>query len=431
MVADDVRGSTEGNPFSFQDVVDVIVAKGWGAVYAVSASGTQFEFEFRIIIGNAATTTWFVDVSKHVEFLPSAVSGNYQRLIELKKYAYLRLGNVVDATNHETDKGCAVIFDNEDNRAYIVIIYGADDYVYSSVELYDSKLSCIPLLDKNIVYAASIAYSRNITIFNCIFDGVYLTACRQTNIYNLYVSNVPYGMAYLRYIDAYPSTIQKVTIDYVGYGLYQNAYYAHDFTDLRIQDVDFQTFRMINVVVDCSVIDAEIPAWTFSWEGTNTAKLYRKYSFDLTVTNKLGVAISGVTVTLKDKDGNVVFTDTTDALGQIATKTVSRGYYDQAHGDTLQDYSPHTIIVSKTGYITISTIFTFDKYLDWRIPLLMQTDVAGAGAAGYTRTVYIEKKPTVTDYLIYSLTAHILSERRKTIRNLKTKLIIPLEETTP
>jgi len=188
---------------------------------------------------------------------------------------------------------------------------------------------------------------------------------------------------------------------------------------------------MINVVVDCSVIDAEIPAWTFSWEGTNTAKLYRKYSFDLTVTNKLGVAISGVTVTLKDKDGNVVFTDTTDALGQIATKTVSRGYYDQAHGDTLQDYSPHTIIVSKTGYITISTIFTFDKYLDWRIPLLTQTDVAGAGAAGYTRTVYIEKKPTVTDYLIYSLTAHILSERRKTIRNLKTKLIMPLEETTP
>jgi hypothetical protein len=39
----------------------------------------------------------------------------------------------------------------------------------------------------------------------------------------------------------------------------------------------------------------------------------------------------------------------TSGSGDIATQTVSRGYYDQAHGNTLQDYGPHTLTISKAA----------------------------------------------------------------------------------
>jgi len=100
--------------------------------------------------------------------------------------------------------------------------------------------------------------------------------------------------------------------------------------------------------------------------------VYRQYTFDLTVSDSTGGAISGATVTLKDKDDNIIFTETTDAFGRISTQTVTRGYYDQAHGNTLQDASPHTLFISKATYITSRTVFTLDKPLDWRIPLKPQ-----------------------------------------------------------
>jgi hypothetical protein len=40
----------------------------------------------------------------------------------------------------------------------------------------------------------------------------------------------------------------------------------------------------------------------------------------------------------------------TDANGNIPTRCVTRGYYDAAHGDTLQDYAPLLIVITKDGY---------------------------------------------------------------------------------
>jgi hypothetical protein len=55
--------------------------------------------------------------------------------------------------------------------------------------------------------------------------------------------------------------------------------------------------------------------------------------------------------------------------GNIATQTVSRGYYDQPHGNTLQDYGPHTLTIIKAGYQTYIRKFTLMAGTAWEVKL--------------------------------------------------------------
>ncbi len=97
--------------------------------------------------------------------------------------------------------------------------------------------------------------------------------------------------------------------------------------------------------------------------------IYRQYTFNLKVTEQDGTAINGATVTLKDKDDNQVFSVSTAADGTITEQTVTRGYYDQAHGDTLQDYSPHKLIIEKAGFQTYEIQGITMEKIDWTIKL--------------------------------------------------------------
>ena len=40
----------------------------------------------------------------------------------------------------------------------------------------------------------------------------------------------------------------------------------------------------------------------------------------------------------------------TDVNGNIPTRCTTRGYYDSAHGDILQDYAPLLLVITKDGY---------------------------------------------------------------------------------
>ena len=64
---------------------------------------------------------------------------------------------------------------------------------------------------------------------------------------------------------------------------------------------------------------------------------------------------NGVTATaLTALTGGVVSAITpttyTDVNGNIPTRCTTRGYYDSAHGDTLQDYAPLLLVITKDGY---------------------------------------------------------------------------------
>jgi hypothetical protein len=119
------------------------------------------------------------------------------------------------------------------------------------------------------------------------------------------------------------------------------------------------------------VINCESDTWHFTpanWYGA-TGKVYRQYEFDLTVTDREGNPLQGATVTLTDKNGTAVFTATTDANGAIQTQTGTKGYYDQAHGDTLQENSPHTLNVTRAGYLRYVKKFRLTQKTRWEIKL--------------------------------------------------------------
>jgi hypothetical protein len=127
-----------------------------------------------------------------------------------------------------------------------------------------------------------------------------------------------------------------------------------------MQGTGANNFYLINVDTD---------EWNVLIDSASTGRLYRQYTFDLNVTDNNGVPLSGATVTLKDKNGNTVFSVTTAANGTIAEQTVSRGCYDYAHGSTLQDYGPFTLTISKSGYATYTQIFTLTSKTSWQISL--------------------------------------------------------------
>jgi hypothetical protein len=92
------------------------------------------------------------------------------------------------------------------------------------------------------------------------------------------------------------------------------------------------------------LINVETDTWAFQWLDANeTGKIYRQYEFDLTTE-------PSAQVTLKDNAANTVFSVASNAVtGAIATQVVSRGYYQRSTGNTLQDYGPFTLTITKAG----------------------------------------------------------------------------------
>ena len=348
------------NTYNFTDIFNADVAGGWGVVFLQGT--TQFLLDCALIIGDGTNATVLSDVLKHVTFSATSVSAHGQNLMLVKNHATVTFGVVIDASTRRTKDGCDILFNNANNYISIRSIRGEAG---STVYLYSTAFRVVRTWEGS--YSTLISAITTFRAWNCLFEATTLHTIADADLYRITQYKSVYGLALITTSYANDLVLSDNNINLQLYGTY-----ATTLKNITCKNPTTQQIMAWIISTDNYLINPNLDVWTFNWNGVSTAKVYRQYEFDLTVTDQTGVALSGATVTLNDKDGNVVFTDTTDAFGQIATKTVSRGYYDQAHGDTLQDYSPHTIIVSKTGYITISTIFTFDKYLDWRIPLLAQ-----------------------------------------------------------
>jgi len=139
------------------------------------------------------------------------------------------------------------------------------------------------------------------------------------------------------------------------------------------------------------LIDCDLPNWDFGWWGGGmTHKVYRQYTFNLQVTEEDGTPIQTANVVLTNAASAEVFNVNTDASGLIAEQTVSRGYYAQATGNTLQDYGPFTLTITKAGYVTyIQEGIILDEKIDWRTALLdALTGNAAVGEVANTKTFY-------------------------------------------
>jgi len=336
----------ETSPCTFEDIYQADVSNGWGVV---SKQGeNQYKFSCKLRIGDGATETWLIDKNKMV------LHDIDDHFIYVAKYGHLRLGTVVDEAKRTTKDGC-YLYTLGDNYYFIEFVEG------SSLELYSSILA-----SSKRTYLLGTEAGSGHRIWNCIFFRVMpwgrgakptdvelhrvtwqssrsAMGFQSTYAYDIVGTDCTYGAMLVRL--GFPVTFRNVKLINEG-------------TSFLLQYVDVNVYT---VNVECK--------WTFLWLSSPNAKVYRQYTFKLKVVDENGNPISGARVKVWDKFGNLVVDVTTDANGEIPEQTITRGHYDQEHGNELQDYSPHTLEVTKQGFESYRTTFILEKPIDWIVRL--------------------------------------------------------------
>lgn len=339
----------------------------WGVVWLQTNTGlnVQFTLDALLQVGDGTIVTYFADSNKDVVFSAS-VGGSYAApLIRVTSNCVVTFGVLRDSEKKVCDSGVRVtsFVDNLDT----VILGGASGVVAnSSVYLYSCTfLATVSGKDHHV------GGFLNGRIWFCTFNGmtdIWLTGTG-VDVFEVNILRPHYGMYYpLGYFNSlriYGSTYAAIFSSY-----------SYDITvyNAKVRGSSLYEVALRNSVVDLKLVNPDFDNWRLTWSGTCTNKVVRQYEFDLTTA-------PNATVTLKKADGSTVFSVVADAVtGTIATQTVSRGFYDYAHGDTLQDYGPFTLTITKTGKMpyTQTGIVLYEKT---RLLVALRDQLTGTATA--------------------------------------------------
>jgi len=336
-----VVGGTEDSPYTFEDIYQADVSNGWGVV---SKQGdNQYEFRCKLQIGDGTNETWLIDVNKMIYECVDI-------FLYIKKYGHVRLGKVLNSEKKSTSGGCFVYA--KETNTYILQMEQ-----YSYLELYSTTLAA----GGRVFFQPTI--NANIKIWNCNFEYIDFSGSpAQLDIYRLYYTQVHYG---LRGLFTAAEDIRVADVDYVTtwYHRSESAVIKNIVTDKEEE----YSFYLVSYAGNLYFIDTD-----WKWKGyfyDSSAKVYRQYTFNLRVIDEAGNPISNAKVRMHDKDGNLVFEETTDMNGKIPEQIVTRGYYDQDHGSELVDFAPLTLEIVKEGLKPYRKSFIPEKAIDWTIKL--------------------------------------------------------------
>lgn len=312
----------------------------WGVVWKQATN--QYVFDCFIQVGDASTTTWFTDTAKEIIVNNAVFTAHSQYFIKVKRYATFTSGTLVDVTTKRSSSGCNFLSLSQTYQDFIV----GGDHSGSVVYLYSSTFQSTAPTYPQIIY-------NYITrIWNCHFAKQAMIQTVNCDIYNVYVSGSTYvfsGSTNTVMDKIVASTARLI----IGGGTVTNVvgYFTTNLAYLN------------NIAYDSYFINFDVNTWALTWAGTCAGKIYRQYEFDLTTT-------ATATVTMKYTNGTQFYTATTNSSGMIPTQTVNRGHYQQSTGNTLNDYAPINITISKSGYQTDSALWTPTEKTKWQIGLL-------------------------------------------------------------
>jgi hypothetical protein len=346
-----------GGPYGFIDIYNADVAGGWGVFFNPTA--TQFYTTAKIVIGDGVTATIFLDSNKQITWVFAA--GATTVIFRVTAAATVTFGILNDAATFDTSRGCDFILSRP---------WGQDSFAAQTATstLYFYSCSFAALGGCQLVVQGA-AVANTIRVWNCLFKyQAYLielgTSC---NIYNVNIQDVSAFGAALAGIRA--TNVNKINA--IRTTRYINNYGAGDNTYSNIygRNAGLKAVRVENNIPRVAyLINPDFDVWTFDFVGTAT--IFRQYNFDLKVTDQDNNPLANATVAVRDNAGTLIFSVLTNAAGDIVTQTVNRGYYQQATGDTLQDYSPHALTITRAGYQTYHKHFTLTAKITWEIKLV-------------------------------------------------------------
>jgi hypothetical protein len=337
---------------SFTGLVAADVAGGWGK-FTADASGTQIYGAATINLGDGTNVLTFTDTLKQIKIKQTYGAGNVPA-IQVNANATLTLG--VAASSKQ---GCSIDFNKYSSRS----IYNNGGTVNFYGCFFQGTDVRAVLLGVNVIHECVLdlvdiddktgADYRRITLING-YDGLRNLA---GSLSDLQVQNSPYAVT--------------LYTNMANGGILKGLVSVGNTKMVNVQNFDYwgdaENYYLVNAVSD---------AWTFHFASSPHATVFRQYEFDLTVRDSAGNPLEDATCTIDDAAATEIFNVDTDANGAITTQTVSRGYYNQANGDTLQDYGPHTLTITKAGYATYTAKVIFDMKLNLRIVLTSDAEAA-------------------------------------------------------
>lgn len=326
----------------------------WGVVWKLGTN--TFAFDCRLYVGDNSTTTYLTDTNKMITLNKGWWSAGAWMLV--RTAATVTFGTVIDATLKHTTDGCSFLYlDDVTPSGFMTSQYAG----LGIINLYSCSFYSLA--------GAYVEIWAGTNVWNCLFTGqTELIVNTSVDAFNLGIEDTKAASPMYGIIAYGANTFNNVIVFGSDRGIRLGSTSA-TLRNCSLANFNSYALTIVSSAVSHFLIDCTLSAWALLWVSSPTAVVYRQYSFDLKVTDKDNNAINGATVTLTDKDGNQVFSITTDANGSIAKQTVSRGHYNQANGNTLQDYGPHTLAIMKAGYQTYTKKFVLTGKTVWEIKL--------------------------------------------------------------
>jgi|WetSurMetagenome_2_1015567.scaffolds.fasta_scaffold155754_1 hypothetical protein len=379
-----VINGTVASPIRTSDIYNASVAGGWNVVKKLGWS--VYLFEKPVWIGHPKWGTNYSDWEVTLILNETVPTGASYRFFTLANHSITTFGKVVDYNKKITSKGCTLMSLNQ-TWAYVKFFATNFPWIHdynATLNLYSCTL--MKRYGKNSLYN-NFGMIQNIfqgNIWNCklidcqfasldstlttdINKKVNIYSCDSTNVSYTAFSNVGCIMNNVFvtsniYLEGSASLIFNITnCTFIGYKDTASNWFSITFSSR---------------LTDAYATDCYIDRWDdIYWNGANPMKFWRKYTLALNVTNITGIPISGATVTIYNRSGNVVVTRTTGTNGQISRTILNFGYYDKVHNPgvgsvtTPVQHNPHTIVISKTGYATYTCKFNITSKTNWTIAL--------------------------------------------------------------
>jgi hypothetical protein len=312
----------------------------------------------KIQIGDGSTSTYFA--LEHGVLISdcSWMSGDSGEVMYIASNATFRLGILLDNDTKETGgKVCWLARTINDYVPFGMIPVSGIFVAYNTQFMnYGSGVRADFFIDLS-------GASSGCKLWNCVFAGTFhVNGFGPTDVYNCRMLNLVFGIR----MPSNSTVLNKIDL----LGCYNGIYFTYDSALIEVGElyirnsIDRVTRAYHNMNTYHGLLNPDVDVWVNTFDGGSTnLKIYRRYTINLKVIDKNGDPIEYAVVRMEDKDGH--YTNATEtrygindvltaADGTIAEQTVSRGYYSDSDPNTLVDFSPHILTVSKAGYQTLA-----------------------------------------------------------------------------
>jgi len=171
----------------------------------------------------------------------------------------------------------------------------------------------------------------------------------------------------LKEVDIY--TTPDVAEDILFHRISQCQYAQSDatLTDANWSNIGYAACRNISAIT-ASFIDPKVSIPSVKIDHAD-AIIKEQYTINIHVNDKEGANLAGATVACVDAASGAIFSEETDANGDIAEKTVTYKTWTGTSA-TLVTSSPHVFTISKAGYrpLVLEAI-TVDAPIVWKLEL--------------------------------------------------------------